>query len=147
MTNEMVQSRHRPAAPPEAQLLEQARKALVPTRSQNDAGAGAGISGARWRQVVAGYRRAGKGAWIPETPPADTLARMARSVGVTADQMEVAGRADVAALIRRNSVEDALAHAANSRPPTFDLARRSLAAAKTSIDEAMAVLADLEGKR
>jgi transcriptional regulator with XRE-family HTH domain len=55
----------------------------------------AGISDTRWRNIVNGYQAIGQGQSIPIIAPAETLARMARVVGVTGDQLAAAGRADV----------------------------------------------------
>jgi transcriptional regulator with XRE-family HTH domain len=60
----------------------------------------AGISDTRWSQLENGYRMV-RGQPEPEPPPpAATLARMAQAVGVTAAELEQAGRADAAAEMR-----------------------------------------------
>jgi len=56
----------------------------------------AGMSEGRWRQIAKGYMAAGGGHAIPVIAPADTLARMALAVGVTADELRKAGREDAA---------------------------------------------------
>jgi hypothetical protein len=94
----------RPEPPPEARLLEDARRAIVPKLSQRAAAKLAGLSDARWRQIVAGYQQIGKGVTAPVTSPPDTLARMARAVGITAEQLDFAGRADAAEVMSRPTV-------------------------------------------
>lgn len=79
--------------PPEGVLLEQAREHTG--ISQNEAARQAGISGTRWRQIVHGFAST-----MTSPRGVKTLARMARVVGVTPDQMEAVGRGDVANQIR-----------------------------------------------
>ncbi|WP_327290242.1 helix-turn-helix domain-containing protein [Streptomyces sp. NBC_01198] len=86
-----------PDAPPEGQLIKQA---LVGSRlSQREAARRAGISETRWRQLVSGYQLVSR-AKVPVRSPDDTLARMARAVGVTAEQLAGAGREGAAAVLR-----------------------------------------------
>lgn len=59
----------------------------------------AGISEARWRQIASGYQTV-SGTRVPVTAPAETLARMARVVGVTPPELEEAGREDAATELR-----------------------------------------------
>lgn len=59
------------------------------------------MSEGRWRQIVSGYLNVSSGVYAPVTGPPDTLARMARVVGVTAGQLEEAGRADAAQELRK----------------------------------------------
>lgn len=56
----------------------------------------AGMSDARWRQIVNGYQSVGAGQTALVIGPADTLARMAQAVGLTADELRAADRADAA---------------------------------------------------
>lgn len=81
--------------PPWGRLLEDARKAIRPKMGVRAAAENAGISEGRWRQITKGYQATG-GGHIPVPGPAETLARMAEAVGVTAEQMEAASRPDVA---------------------------------------------------
>lgn len=83
--------------PPEGSLIAAALKRS--TLSQRAAAKKAGISDVRWRQIVAGYERKG-GMDIPVQAPPETLARMARTVGVTPDQLVQAGRQDAADELR-----------------------------------------------
>ncbi|MEU5640000.1 helix-turn-helix domain-containing protein [Streptomyces milbemycinicus] len=79
----------RPEPPPEAVLI---KKALKRNRiSGREAARRAGISDARWRQIVSGYQTV-SGSHIPVRAPDETLARMAHVAGVTADELGQAGR-------------------------------------------------------
>lgn len=89
--------RSRPEPPPEAALIRSALKARRLTA--RSAAAAAGISDARWRQIISGYQSV-SGNHIPVRAPADTLARMAQAAGVTADELAEAGREDAAAELR-----------------------------------------------
>jgi hypothetical protein len=82
---------------PEGQLIENALR--MKKMSGRAAAAEAGISDARWRQIVNGYMSAGEGQALTVVGPPDTVARMARVVGVTPDQLRDAGRADAADLL------------------------------------------------
>lgn len=94
----------RPEAPPEGALL---KRALVAMRiSQREAARRSGISETRWRQLVSGYQVVSREK-VPVRSPDDTLARMARAVGVTAEQLEEAGRGGAAAVLRDAEAEAA----------------------------------------
>lgn len=82
--------------PPEALLVERLRTAARPKLSIRAAADAAGISDARWRQIAKGYNQASKDVRVPARAPADTLARMAKAVGATPDQLREVGRADAA---------------------------------------------------
>ncbi|MGF0163142.1 hypothetical protein ACQRET_03735 [Streptomyces koyangensis] len=90
----------RPEPPPEAALIRAATKRN--RISGRKAASLAGISDARWRQIVTGYQSVG-GTYVPVKAPADTLARMAQATGVTADELTTAGREDAAAELRELS--------------------------------------------
>ncbi|MEV0660170.1 hypothetical protein ACIBI3_02145 [Actinomadura luteofluorescens] len=83
------------AKPPWGQLIDDGRDRLRPAVSQNSAAQRAGISGTRWRQIVDG--RAGA---MDSDRGVNTVARMAEVAGVTPQQLEEAGRPDVAAELR-----------------------------------------------
>lgn len=85
------------SAPPEGVALERARQRSG--LSQNEAGRRAGISGTRWRQIVAGWQSSG-GGQIPVTAPARTVAKMAWAVGLTPEELGAVGRADAAEELR-----------------------------------------------
>lgn len=54
------------------------------------------MSDTRWRHIVNGYQPVGRGEAIQVVAPAATLARMARVVGVTAEELRGVGRDDAA---------------------------------------------------
>lgn len=102
---------------PLGELIETARARTK--LSQNAAAERAGTSGTTWRRVVKGLARFG-GHDVPHDGAADTVARMARIVGLTPEQLEEHGRPDAAAELR-----DILrAVAAASEPSVADLAER-----------------------
>ena len=59
----------------------------------------AGISEGRWRQITSGYQVVSPGVYAPVRGPAGTLARMAAVAGVSAADMQAAGREDAARLL------------------------------------------------
>lgn len=67
----------------------------------------AGMSDARWRHIVNGYQPIARNEQIAVTAPAQTLARMAKVVGVDADQLRAAGREDAADELERLPTDDA----------------------------------------
>ena len=82
------------APPPEAVLIRRAR--LASKLSPEQAAPLTGVIGARrWRQIEAGY--AGKRRSVAED---DILSHMAAVVGVTAEQLAEAGRAEAAEILR-----------------------------------------------
>jgi hypothetical protein len=89
----------KPESPPEGRLIEDARKARIPRLSQRKAAELAGLSEGRWRQIVTGYQSISAGVYAIVRGPAETVANMARAVGVTAEQMRSVGRYDVADLL------------------------------------------------
>lgn len=88
-----------PQAPAEGRLIDAAQKSAVPKLSMRQAAAAAGISEGRWRQIVKGYQGTGSGR-IPVVAPDETVARMALAVGITADQLNEAGRPKAADVLR-----------------------------------------------
>jgi transcriptional regulator with XRE-family HTH domain len=92
----------RPEQPPEGRLIADAAERLG--LSIREAARRTGISYGRWRQIVTGYQNVSPGSYARVHAPAKTLARMARVVNVTAEQMATTGqRADVAELLRGES--------------------------------------------
>ncbi|MGO9083176.1 MAG: helix-turn-helix domain-containing protein [Streptosporangiaceae bacterium] len=89
-----------PAAPPEAELIRTRREAADPGLSRRQAAARAGISPPQWSDVERGSKKAGSGVVVPVQATAGTLARMARAVGATADELAAAGREDAASQLR-----------------------------------------------
>jgi transcriptional regulator with XRE-family HTH domain len=85
-----------PVRPPEAELIRRRREAAVPGLSRRQAAARADISPSQWSDVERGDKQAGSGVTVPVRATAGTLARMARAVGATAEELAQAGRADAA---------------------------------------------------
>lgn len=81
---------------PEGALIEKALR--MKGVSARHAASEAGMSDARWRQIVSGYQSV-SGQLVPVVGPDETIARMARVVGVTADQLRQAGRGEAADLL------------------------------------------------
>jgi transcriptional regulator with XRE-family HTH domain len=86
--------------PAEADLIRLRREALVPDMSRRQAAAKAGISPSQWSDVERGHKKAGSGIVVPVHATAETLARMARAVGVSAGDLAAAGREDAARRLR-----------------------------------------------
>jgi hypothetical protein len=84
------------------QLIEQRRGRL----SIRKAAAAAAMSEARWRQLASGSRSTPLG-YAPESAPADTLARMAHAVGVTAAELRGHGLEEAAAELESYAAERA----------------------------------------
>ena len=84
----------RPAQRPEGALIQGAAERT--RQSARQLAANAGISDARWRHIVNGYQPVGRGEAIAVVAPSATLARMARVVGVSSDQLRQVGRSDAA---------------------------------------------------
>lgn len=89
----------RPSQRPEGALIESALEAM-PGLSATKAAERAGMSEARWRQIVKGYISHGSGQYAEVVAPAARLARMASVVGVTPEQLENADRPDAADALR-----------------------------------------------
>lgn len=85
-----------PTQRPEGDLLERLRNGMQPALSARAAAKAAGLSPSRWTQIVRGYKQETGGIRVPVRAPADTLARMARVVGATPEQLRGVGRADAA---------------------------------------------------
>lgn len=93
-----------PYASPEGLLIKRAQTAA--RLSQRAAAKRAGLSEARWRQLVAGFQLVSR-TKVPVRSPDETLARMARAVGVTAEQLAAAGREGAATALRESEAEAA----------------------------------------
>jgi hypothetical protein len=85
-----------PPQRPEGALIEAARLRQSPRKSGRKAAEMAGISEGRWRHIVKGYQTVKAGMYVEITAPADTLARMAWAVDVTAEELRDVGRGDAA---------------------------------------------------
>ena len=91
----------RPVQPPEGALIEQARLAAgLPFRAAADR---AGISYNTWRAAETGFTMPGGGKYLPRRGTARNVAKMAAAVGVTAEQLDEAGRGDAADLLLESS--------------------------------------------
>ena len=102
----------RPEQPPEGRLIADAAERL--DLSIREAARRAGISYGRWRQITSGVQHVSPGEFAAVHAPARTLARMAATVHVTAEQMEAEGRRPDAASIMR--AEPAQLHPRPSPP-------------------------------
>lgn len=89
-----------PQPPADALLIRQRRETAVPSMSRRQAAVKAGISPSQWSDIERGSKMAGQGTVVPIRATAETLARMARVVGATVDELAAAGRADAADLLQ-----------------------------------------------
>lgn len=114
-------SAEQPSQRPEGKIIQEALKA--DGRSIRQVAPLAGISDARWRQLVKGSMQVSPGVHRPEIAPALTLARMADVVGVSADQLREAGRDDAAQALEklREPAEVAPTPAASSDRPVDEI--------------------------
>jgi transcriptional regulator with XRE-family HTH domain len=88
------------APPAEAILIQRRRETASLALSRRQAAARAGISPSQWSDVERGHKKAGGGVIVPVQATAETLARMARVVGVSAEDLAAAGREDAADQLR-----------------------------------------------
>jgi transcriptional regulator with XRE-family HTH domain len=91
-----------PTPPPEARVLRVAR--IGHQMSVREAAQRAGVSVSLWRQVEAGYMTPTKGMHTPKIAPAPTLARMAKAVNLSVEDLESEGRRPDAAEILREII-------------------------------------------
>lgn len=99
-----------PSPPAEAELIRQRREAAVPEMSRRQAAAKAGISASQWSDVERGRKKAGPGVIVPVLATAETLARMAQVVGVSANDLAATGREDAADELRALSQRQDMRH-------------------------------------
>ncbi|MFI5629133.1 hypothetical protein ACIA8E_07095 [Streptomyces sp. NPDC051664] len=115
----------RPDPPLEAALIAAAlKKARMSARK---AAGLAGLSDARWRQIVSGYQSV-SGSYVAVRAPADTLARMAQVVGVTSNELRNAGREDAAAELEELGAPPAPRSPAGPYAPPLDAVTAIMAA-------------------
>lgn len=95
----------KPEQPPEGRLIAEALHSAEPKMTQRQAARLAGMSEARWRQLVSGYQSMGNNYYAPVTAKASTLARMAAIVGVTAEELRKVGRGDAAEEMARQQAD------------------------------------------
>lgn len=87
---------------PHGYVIETARG----TMSKREAAKRAGVSEGRWRQIVTGVQKIGRGEEIRVNPRRDTLIKMARAVDADVNQVLVAaGMAPVGADVQDDSGE------------------------------------------
>lgn len=84
---------------PLGELLEKARLAQRPKLSQNAVAKAADTSSTTYRRIIRGVSRFG-GQDVPFDGSADTVASIARVLGVTPEQLEEVGRGDAADELR-----------------------------------------------
>lgn len=106
-----------PEQQPEGRLIGEAAKARG--LSARQAAQQTGISDTRWRHIVAGYQPAGGSNYIQVLGPPETLARMAKVVGLRPEQLAEVGRADAAAELTK-LLGDALRETFAHRDPVPD---------------------------
>jgi len=82
-------------APPEAELIRRRREELVPPRSPEKLARLIGLSGKRWRDIERGLDANGR----PTRARSNTLAEIARQVGITPEELAEHGRPDGARLL------------------------------------------------
>lgn len=128
----------RPEQRPEGRLIAAASKSSP--LSVREAAAEVGMSEGRWYQIVRGYQTISKGVYAPVRGPAETLARMAKVVGVTPEQLEEAGRDDAAEELRALQPHT---HGAGPASPVEESLREKLARAHDLIAEGNRILEEL----
>jgi len=84
----------RPEPPPEAPLIDAARRSSRLT--VREVTRRARISEAHWRQIVSGYESLGGGEYREVHAKPETLARIAQVIGLTPDQLRKVRRTDAA---------------------------------------------------
>ncbi|WP_228976751.1 hypothetical protein [Streptomyces sp. DH12] len=117
-----MNTRSRPEPPPEAALIKTALQRT--RRTVRGAALESKVGETRWRQILSGHQTVG-GTFIPVRAPADTLADMARVVGVTPAELRGVDRADAAEILEEstrrlaesNPQVDAIAQLLATLPP------------------------------
>lgn len=112
-----MEDQDRPAQRPEGHLIYTAARG----RSATTLATLAGISATRWRHIVNGYQPMGAGQNLVVVAPPGTLARMARAVGVTPEQLAEVGRDDAAAELRALTELEAPPRRADTPPLPAEL--------------------------
>lgn len=118
-----------PDSPADALLIRRRREAAKPQMSRRQAAARAGISASQWSDVERGSKKAGHGTVVPILATAETLARMARVVGATCDELQAAGRGDAAALLQAAERGRGLRHRLSAILGLGEITARELATA------------------
>lgn len=86
----------KPLLSPEGDIIEAARKKMVPKMSVRRAAEITGISESWWRQIVKGTRPAAVGVDVDVHGPTETVALMAKTVDADSDEFRTIERHDVA---------------------------------------------------
>lgn len=110
-----------PAAPAEARLIQQRREAATSPISRRQAAAKAGISPSQWSDIERGHKRAGQGTIVPVRAIAETLARMAQTIGISPDDLAAAGRQDAAAILLADEQRQSLGRRLSRVPGVGDI--------------------------
>ena len=108
----------RPPQPPEGKLIADAADRL--DLSIREAARLAGLSYGRWRQITSGYQNVSPGSYAAVRAPARTLAKMARVVGLTPQQMETEGQRPDAAEAMRQDAEARVPPRLAAVPPSIE---------------------------
>lgn len=99
---------------PLGELLEAARRQARPKLSQNEAAKQAGVSGTTWRRVIKGTARFG-GVDVAYNGAPDTVARMARVLGVRPEQLVAVERPEAAQELQELIEADARRQSSEAR--------------------------------
>jgi transcriptional regulator with XRE-family HTH domain len=95
---------------------------MDPPFSRRQAAARAGLSPSQWSDIERGSKKAGQGSVVPVRATAETLARMAQTVGLAAGDLATAGRQDAASLLDDVEQERDLRHRLSAVPGLAALA-------------------------
>lgn len=95
---------HNLPRPEESELIERARKRIIPTVSITEAAKRVGLSRNRYSDLEKGFRWLAAGEVIENVAPAETLARIASGLDISPKELIAVGRAD-AAKIRKAEIE------------------------------------------
>ncbi len=96
----------RPGQPPEGRLIMDAMERARPKLSGRKVAALAYLSEGRLRQILNGYTIVGAGNYVPTVGPADTVARIAKVVGLSPPELRAVGRADAADALQDLELEE-----------------------------------------
>ena len=121
-----------PTAPPESDLIRQRRETAAPPLSRRQAAAKIGISPSQWSDIERGSKKAGQGTVVPIRATAETLARMAQAVEVSAAELANVGREDAADLLTQLNNERTLSHRLAAIPGLGTVAKHMLPSAEFS---------------
>jgi transcriptional regulator with XRE-family HTH domain len=109
--------------------------------SRRQAATKAGVSPSQWSDVERGHKRAGPGIVIPVQASADTLAKMAKAIGVSADELVAAGRDDAAHQLRAAAEQRLLRQQLAAVPGVGTFPDRAFPGADGSREELLPLIA------